>query len=219
MWWPMHELAERTGGVEFHLRNDVDVEMQEAVADAEASYTLGFYASQDSGQVGFHKLTVRALRPGVTLGYKDGYYVDAPEKITAEARQESINEALAGLVDATSIPVDVKATRRDKTLNLRVGLQPDSLGLNQNGDRWQGAVTFITHFTNEDGSETAPLVSERIEYNLRQESYEAAGRNGLVLSRTLELPAGTARLRVLIRNEPSGQIGTLTIPVKDIPAE
>jgi len=215
--WPtMDSLADRTGGEAFHGRNDLDVGMQQAVENIDASYTLGFYAPQDSSRAGSHKLTVRSLRPGVKLRYKEGYYVDAPGKIGKDERKEAVAEALTALVDATTIPIDIKATLQKNTLKLRVALWPDALALARKGDRRQGVVEFITRFATEDGKEAAPPVSRRIEFNLTQRTYEAAQRGGLLFSRTLEMPAKAASLRVLVRNDPSGEIGTLTMPVKDI---
>jgi hypothetical protein len=215
--WPtMDYFAGRTGGLAFHGRNDLDVGIQGAIEDVQASYTLGFYAPQDSSRAGFHKLSVRTLRPGVKLRYKEGYYVDPPGKISKADRKDAVAQALTGLVDATSIPIEIKATRQKNTVKLRVSLRPDSLALERKGDRWQGAVEFITRFAKEDGSESAPPVSRRIEFNLTQRTYEAAQRSGLLFSRTLEMPAKVASLRVLVRNDPSGEIGTLTIPAKDI---
>ena len=72
----MDEVAKRTGGIAFYGRNNLDAGIQAAIDDAVAGYTLGFYAPQDRTQAGFHKLTVRSLRPGVTLRYKEGYYGD-----------------------------------------------------------------------------------------------------------------------------------------------
>ena len=217
--WPtMDFFAERTGGTAFYGRNDLDVGMQAAVEDVQASYTLGFYAPQDKPREGFHKLSVRTLRAGVTLRYKEGYYVDAPGKVSKADQKDAMAQALTRLTDATLIPIDIKATRQKNTLKLRVSLRPDALALVQKGDRWQGAVEFITRFAKEDGSESAPPVSRRIEVNLTQRNYEAAQRSGLLFSRTLEMPANAASLRVLVRNDPSGEIGTLTIPTKDIAA-
>jgi len=90
------------------------------------------------------------------------------------------------------------------------------LALALKGDRWQGAVEFITRFAKEDGSQSAPPVSRKIEFNLAQRSYEAAERGGLLFSRTLEMPANAASLRVLVRNDLSGEIRTLTIPMGGI---
>ena len=215
--WPtMDYFAGRTGGLAFHGRNDLDVGIQGAIEDVQASYTLGFYAPQDSSRAGFHKLSVRTLRPGVKLRYKEGYYVDPPGKISKADRKDAVAQALTGLVDATSIPIEIKATRQKNTVKLRVSLRPDSLALERKGDRWQGTMEFITRFAKEDGSESAPPVSRKIEFNLTERTYEAAQRSGLLFSRTLEMPAKAASLRVLVRNDPSGEIGTLTIPAKDI---
>jgi VWFA-related protein len=213
-WSAMDEFAKRTGGKTFYSNNGLDFGIQAAVEDGQANYMLAYYAPQDNGQAGIHKLTVRALRPGVQLRYKEGYFVDAPGKTGEKDRKDAVAEALTALVDATSIPLDIKATRQKNALNLRVSLRPDTLALKQKGDRWQGTVEFVTRFAKEDGSESAPPVSRRIELNLTRKTYGS----GLVLLRTLELPANAVKLRVLVWNDPSGEIGTLTMPMTDVAA-
>jgi VWFA-related protein len=215
--WPtMDYFAQRTGGIAYHGNNGLDVGIEAAIEDVQSGYTLGFYAAQDTSRTGFHKLTVRSLRPGVKLRYKEGYYVDAPAKISRNDRKEAVNGAITGLMDATAIPIEIKASRQKNTLKLRVSLRPDALALKQNGGRWQGTVEFITRFAKEDGSQSAPPASRKIEFNLTQRTYETAERSGLFFSRTLEMPVNAARLRVLVRNDPSGEIGTLTIPIGGI---
>jgi VWFA-related protein len=177
--WPtMDEVAKRTGGIAFYGRNNLDAGIQAAIDDAVAGYTLGFYAPQDRTQAGFHKLTVRSLRPGVTLRYKEGYYVDVPENIANGDRPEAVGVALTAITDATAIPIDVQAWRQENTLTLRVFLRPDTLALQRNGDRWQGAVDFIARFAKEDGSECATPASWRVEFNLTQQSYDAGMQGG-----------------------------------------
>jgi VWFA-related protein len=215
--WPtMDYFAKRTGGVAFEGRNDLDDGIQAAIEDVDTGYTLGFYATQDSSRAGLHKLTVRSLRPGVNLRYKEGYYVDEPKKISKGDRKEAVAEALTALMDATAVPIDVQAARQKNTLKLRISLRPDTLALQQKAGRWQGAVEIITRFAKEDGSECATPVSRRVEFNLSERSYDAGQRGGLLFSRTLDIPAKAARLRVLVRNEPSGEIGTLTIPIAEV---
>jgi VWFA-related protein len=213
-WSAMDEFAKRTGGKVFYSDNGLSIGIQAAVEDGQANYMLAYYAPQDNSQAGFHKLTVRALRPGVQLRYKEGYFVDAPGKTGEKDRKDAVAEALTGLVDATSIPLEIKATRQNNALKLRVSLRPDTLALKQKGDRWQGTVEFVTRFAKEDGSESAPPVSRRIELNLTRKTYGS----GLVLLRTLDLPASAVKLRVLVWNDPSGEIGTLTIRMADVSA-
>ena len=101
--WPtMDNFAERTGGVTFKGRNNLDDGMQAAIEDMDTSYTLGFYAPADSSQMGFHKLTVRSLRPGITLRYKEAYAVGPPispppEIPGAQARSAELAALLAEL--------------------------------------------------------------------------------------------------------------------------
>jgi len=127
LWVPTDSLGrpwtrspKRTGGIAFYGRNNLDAGIQAAIDDAVAGYTLGFYAPQDRTQAGFHKLTVRSLRPGVTLRYKERLLRGRPENIANGDRPEAVGVALTAITDATAIPIDVQAWRQENTLTLRV---------------------------------------------------------------------------------------------------
>ena len=73
----MFELSQRTGGTVFADRNDLDSGIRMALADIDASYTLGFNVPDDAAP-GPHGIRVRVSRPGVTLRYRESYAVDPP---------------------------------------------------------------------------------------------------------------------------------------------
>ena len=162
-------------------------------------------------------MTVRSLRPGVTLRYKEGYYTEQNGKVKASDRRVAATQALTGVVDETAIPIEVTATRAGSNLKLLVSLRPDKLALENKSGRWRGAISFVARFAKEDGSEAGSGSSRRVEFNLTQQSYEKGQRDGLVFSKTLALPKGAVRLRVLVQNDPSSEVGTLTIPLAEVP--
>jgi VWFA-related protein len=53
----MEELASGTGGRAFYNSNDLSGAIERAVADADATYTLGFYPDADDLDGKFHNLT------------------------------------------------------------------------------------------------------------------------------------------------------------------
>jgi VWFA-related protein len=215
--WPaMDFFAGRTGGVAFYGRGDLDVGIRAAVEDIQVSYTLGFYTSKESERGGFHKLSVRSTRPGVTLRYKEGYYSDAAGGPKAEERRVAAERALTGIMDATSIPIEVSATRARNTLKLLIALRPATLALEKKGDRWRGAIEFAMRFAKENGAQSGAGTLRKVEFNLTQTRYDAAQRDGLVFSRTIEIPRDAKSLRVLVRDNASSEIGTLTIPLEKI---
>jgi hypothetical protein len=155
-------------------------------------------------------------KPGVTLRYREGYSVDEAPSLTAEDRKALAAKDLISPVDSTAIPIQTKIDRNGNDLALRIVLDPPSLGLTRTGDRWQGQIDLVMRFAVDNGEESGSPSSETIDLNLTQKSYEAAVRDGLVLARTVRVPPGATRVRVLILNDVSGQTGMLTIPLRDI---
>ncbi len=71
----MHEFAVRTGGKMFDLRNDIDVEVREALEDIDISYTLGFAVPEDATP-GLHQIEVRSNNRKWLLRYRESYRIE-----------------------------------------------------------------------------------------------------------------------------------------------
>ncbi len=210
----MDEFASRTGGVAYYGRNNLDEGIEQAFDDSRVTYLLGYYAPEDDSRAGFHKIGVKARRDGVKLRYREGYSVE-PRAAAPQDRIAQLTKASLAPVDATTIPIDVTADRKQNALTLRVTVNPADLGLVRNGDRWQGRIDVGTLFVAGKAEETSALQFEPIDLDLSEERYEAAARDGLVFPKSLEIPAGADRVKVLVRNGSSGEIGSLTIPGVD----
>ncbi len=65
--------AKETGGVAHINEDKIDVVLRSVIEDARVSYSLSYYAPPDASSGDFHRIEVRTRRPGVTLGFKQGY--------------------------------------------------------------------------------------------------------------------------------------------------
>jgi VWFA-related protein len=93
----MKGFADATGGEAFYDRNDIDTAMKEAIADAHANYTIGFYLPDADADGTFHKLRVLADRRVASLQYRQGYFAggEAPWEgppPTASKRRRTWNQ-------------------------------------------------------------------------------------------------------------------------------
>ena len=210
----LDEFASRTGSASWH-GNGLDFEMQTALNDVDHSYTLGYYAPPDYGDAKFHRIKVEVKRPGVKLRYREGYAMDAPNNSAADRRAKVV-QALLSPVDNSAVPITVKAVRNQNGLSLRLTLDLAGLGLAHNGGRWQGKIEIVARFAAEDGTESGSPSAKTIEFNLTQRTYDAALREGLTFTRLLALPPRASKLRVLVRNDGSGEVGTLSIPLRSV---
>ena len=213
----LDQFASETGGAAWH-GNGLDWEIENALDEVDHSYILGYYAPADYDSAKLHKIRVEVARPGVTLRYRQGYSA-GPEVTPAEDRKSAILHALLSPVDDAVIPITAKAVRRQDqrdSIALQITLQVNGLVLAQKNGRWVGDLEFISRFATENGTEIGST-SKKVTINLTQQRYESASRDGMVFSRTLDVPPGASRLRILVRDQTSGQIGSLTIPISLIP--
>ncbi len=76
----MEQLSERTGGVTFTGRNDIDAGIRTALEDMRVSYVLGFHVPAGAAP-GLHEIRVKVSRPGVRLRYRESYQLAPPAAV------------------------------------------------------------------------------------------------------------------------------------------
>jgi VWFA-related protein len=215
----MLELASRTGGRAWYNRNDLDAGMRLALDELRTTYTLGYYAPENSNRPGFHQLRVRVRRPGVTLRHREGYWVEAPAKAAAQDVKAELQRALLAPVDSGAVTLAAGAARTGEVLKLRVLVDPAGLDLEHTGGRWKGAIQMLMRFAAGDGTQVGNISSHSVTLDLRESTYEAARRQGFAITQPASIPPRADSLRVLVRDQRSGAIGTLSIPLRAVPAE
>lgn len=213
-------IAERTGGRFFPGNtNDLAATLSAAANDRAASYELGYYAG-DKLQPGLQPFEIRCRRPGVTLRYREGYYIDkSPPAVQADSRAAA-QDALEGAVDAVAIPLTATATRTMGNLPsivLRLNIDGGALTLRQEGNRWRAKISVFARFASDEDDQIGDVPVDAPALNLTEEQHERALRDGITLRFPMKMPAGATTLRVLVRDEDSGDMGTVTIPVADLP--
>ena len=211
----MDEFASRTGGVAFYGRNNLDDGIRQALDDSSVTYLLGYYAPQDDSRPGFHKIGLKVHREGVKLRYREGYSVEAAAA-APEDRRAQLSRAVLAPVDATAIPIEVMVERKQNALTLRITVKPGSLGLAHIGDRWRGSIDVATQFVSVRPETPFTLQFEPVDLDLAEERYAAAEHDGLVFPKTLDVPTGADRVKALVRSGSSGDIGSVTIPLREI---
>lgn len=105
-------LAEETGGIFYHNRNDIGVALKEAIEDQDGYYLLAFTPDDDTFQKSkagprYHQLKVKVNRPGVQVRYRHGFVGTSD----AERLPVQTNPVLAALLSPfRAVDVPVKLT-------------------------------------------------------------------------------------------------------------
>jgi hypothetical protein len=82
---------------------------------------------------------------------------------------------------------------------------------------WKGRIEVVARFIAADGAWVGDAVAETATLKLKPATYESMLGSGVPYDKELAIPAKAVALKLLVGNLASGKIGTLTIPLSDIP--
>ena len=216
----MDLLAGGTGGVAYRNTNDLTRAVQQAVDDGRVSYTLGFYPQADSWDGKFHSISVAVKRPGIEIRCaKDYLAANDAASSSAERIQQRIGSALLSPLDSTVIGMraGIEAVDRPAPGNVRVVLQiePADLTLMESGGHWTGSIEYVLMEQKADGT---PLqtTNEELSIDLTKERHDAILQRGFLLTRYLRPSPDGYRLRAVVLDHPTGNLGSVSIPLDGV---
>jgi VWFA-related protein len=213
----MQILAERTGGRAFYNTNDLTGAVRSAVNDAKVTYTLGFYPSNEDWDGKFHDIKVKVDRGGVDVRYRKGFVAFTDHAPSSKQLKDGLHNAITSSLEATAVGINARVDVVDqpKPGSLKVIAQVDQTNfvLEQQNDHWVGAIEIAFVQYAADGKVLNADV-QTLSMNLGKERYDDIQKRGLLYSKTVEPIAGTDRLRIVVMDHATGNIGSLQVPVK-----
>jgi len=213
----MQDAAKRTGGRAFTLTNDLFGAIRAAVEDSRVTYTLGFYPASTRQDGKFRAITIKlAERRGTTLRYRQGY-IDSPDtSVEPKQRKNDLEQAALSPLDANALPLSarlVPSGRGTYKLNLTISLS--GLNLQLDGEVWSGDVDVFLVQRDQQGHEFN-RVNDTIMMRLKQATYHQMLTAGAPYRHEIKLNPNADVLRVVVRDAQSGDVGSLTIPTREL---
>lgn len=234
----MKLVAADTGGQAFYNTNAVGKAVEEAIADGENYYMLG-YAPQGARDDGaYHTIAVRIAESEYELAYRRGYFAVDPNQTgqetpmlspIAEAMEHGVPPLSQVIFEARALPAG------DPELH---GLQPTPGPAGKPAEPLQAPVTryFVDYSIDPHHLELKDLPGgkQQVELEVTQAVYDSQGkrlnftdaglevtltaaqmasdmRNGVRVRQEIDVPAGPVWLRLGVRDATSGRIGTLEL--------
>lgn len=215
----MLALAERTGGEAYYNRNDLDRAIRQAVEDARVTYVLGYYPTHDTWDGRFRKLKVQVRRRGVEVRYRTGYFAFHERQETPRERDLVLREAVRTPLDATGIALLVRVVAdqppKPGRWKILVLVDPRTMALESQGDRWVGTLDLLFAQQAPDGRELR-AVKDILTLRLTGETYQRILKEGAAFAKVLEVLPSAVQLRVVVRDPATGNLGAVTIPVGQV---
>jgi VWFA-related protein len=215
----MRDMADRTGGVAFYNRNDVEVGLAKGIADGSTYYALSYYPDNRTWNGHLRKIEVKSARAGVNLHYRTGYYALDPG-IAAKQDATELNDEFARALTYDSPPfaalrfqasvIAPPAGSRKVTVNFAI--DPHTVIFEHQDDGLEhGAVSCAVAAFNEKGDVvkgfTVDVATQPAK--LTGEQYKKLQRGYYPCKREFELKPGRYILRLGAADRTGHTIGTL----------
>jgi VWFA-related protein len=203
----IRNVASATGGQVVGRTSDLAAALATISVDGRATYELTF-APQGSADDRYHALTLKvAGRKGVTLRYRTGYLF-AGEPTTLKDR---FRDALWRPADSSDIGITASVEPAAAEGQLRLKIAASDLALRQQDGRWMDKLDIFL-VQRDDAGVRAQLDGQTLGLRLLQSTYQKALGDGIPFERSVEMRPGMASVRVLVVDENSGRIGSVTVP-------
>jgi VWFA-related protein len=209
----MIRLADGTGGRAFYFNNDLAGSIRTAISDAEVSYTLGFYPSENGFDGKFHNLSVKVGRNDVEVRHRAGYFALKDEAPNEKERRSIMIELLSSPLDASQIGLLASAEpapANAKAFRVLLRIDVSDLYLEQRNGRWAGLLDLIVRV---ESSKQKAVQIRTIPLDLSEEGYRAALARGVVLEDTVTTDRPTDRIRIVVQERATGFAGSLWLPL------
>ena len=213
----MVDIAADTGGRVFKNRNDIDNSVAAASNDGGFSYALGYYPGRKKTDNAFHKFKVSVNRPGVQLRYRRGYFDVEPGKSSVKDKDAELTATLYNvnlaenmvLFDAQVAP---PAPAAKVQLPVRFLVRPDSFVAEEEKGGVKVDLDFVVAAITPDGR-LAAREAKTVNATLDPAQFAQVKQRGLMLPVEVSLPPGSYNLRLAVRDNHTGYLGTLTAPI------
>ncbi len=204
---PMRRVADSTGGKAIRKASDLGGSLDSIHNDTRATY-LASFTPDSAPDDSFHTLTLKVPgRRGLALRNRSGYLF---KKESADTNAK-FQDAVWRPVDPAEIGLSAKIVSHAPAAKVQLKIAVKDLTLQQQGERWTGNVDVFLVQREEYGGH-AESSGESIRLNLKQSTYDGMLTTGFAYQRALNLKPKMSSLRLIVFDENSGRIASVTLP-------
>jgi len=205
----MRDAAQETGGELCNNSLEPQSCVQKALEDATDHFLLSYETHSRASQPEWRQIRVKVNRPGVTVFARSGVMI-APILRTEEKKREQIAAALASPVDLPGLrlelqPVPPHQPGQELILSLLMRSDANHPGVwNTDGMDFTVAGVVLS------GSDVVQRFGEDVHGPLPRKTISDLDTSGLTWTRKIAAPHDPAVVRLVVRDNATGRIGSVT---------
>jgi VWFA-related protein len=209
-------LAEDTGGFAVRSSNDLAAGAIRVAEESRVYYLLGYVPPPGKGERDWRKLKVEARKPGLKVRARKGYTLRGASSVEPAPGANEVGtipatttRALANAHDVDGIGLRAMAlfmaprSAATTGVTLAVGLDTTTVDFENEGKEQVATLELGVRVAQRDAGQPQ-YFHERLELPAGEEP------GWPVLTRDIDLPAGVAQARIVVRDETTGRMGALT---------
>ena len=212
----IRNLAEESGGHAINNTNDLTTAIRRVVDASGDTYILGYYPDHNKWNGEFREINVKVNRPGVELHYRKGYYAVGDTASVPEIATQKLTDAMKSPLESTELGFDVQAdgvlVDGARQLKVKITLDANQLRFQQQGEQWTDSVSETWAEFDSFGQQVGEI-SKTIDLSHNADDYKKLLHDGFTYSKTLVLAKDAAEVRLVLRDEGNGAIGSVIIPL------
>jgi VWFA-related protein len=213
-------VAPQTGGKILFNRNDIDVAVANSVDDGSDYYTLSYYPKNNDWNGKFRNIRVTLTTPGLEARTRSGYYAVADAPDTDEKIDSELADAVKNPLPYRGLGMTVSykiLSGTPRTARYTIAADRHDLGWQPAPDDERRCSVMVIAMSVSRKSRVVKNDIKALEGTVKSGKFEKQMDKPMLFTFTAELPPDAVRLRVVVRDDRTGNIGTADLNVAEPP--
>jgi VWFA-related protein len=215
-----NQVADMTGGKAFYNTNDLAGSFKRAAEDASSYYLVGYYLDTHNNKPGWRELKVKVDKNDLELRAREGFFVTNTTMNFELTRSSDVSYALTSPIEGTGVPLSVRwlgsfGDHPKKKTEFVIHIPPGAVSI-ENTKGWKH-VNFdfaaAAYVSNSKTGKAAVTTQQTFTTAVPDAQMASLLANGIDFKNALELGPGQYVVRVVIRDNVTGKVGSVTAPL------
>jgi VWFA-related protein len=210
----LQDLAAETGGKAYTNQNEIQDGIALAVADENASYSIGYYPENKKWDGKFRNIKVKLDRGDSELRYRRGYFALDPTLEKNWKPDQEVADALQmnGAATQVSFMAQIKPTDPGKARVIFL-VDAHTLSTEDASGGKKVNVSFYASVYDSSGKTLGGARSIKVEHTFDAPTLQQVLDKGLMVPLDIEAPADGKAVRLVVLDNKTGLIGSVSGPL------
>jgi hypothetical protein len=210
----LQDIAAETGGKAYTNQNEIKNGIALAVADEDASYSIGYYPDNKKWDGKFRNIKVKLDRGDAEVRYRKGYFALDPSLDKNWKPDQEVAGALQmnGTATQVSFMAQVKPADPGKAKVVFL-VDPHTVTSEEVAGGKKVNVSFYAGVYDASGKNLGGATSMKVDHTFDAATYQQILDKGMMVQLDIATPTDGKQLRLVVLDNKTGFIGTVSGPL------